>query len=257
MNILKILCLFVFLGVVKFTSAQSPTAFMNNGGRTKLLAGGESGFNPWIGAQLVHNFQGTDEFADNIIVAGKMVYEIKNESEKFKLPVFTNLSDLKSELLNDGEKLENAVTDIVNGDQGLNVGVYPYFILDDYGDDFYCVIHGSASWKLNGFQLDTATTEYLNIGRLSVGIEIGYGILNQATGDKPVTLSFTPVYSTFNSDDYESIFQEKKSSIMSYELTGIVPISNTGIGVMLQQVFNPEGENAFMAGLILTAKNNN
>ena len=251
---LTILVIFIS---ANFSFGQTPSSVMSNGGKFKQEAEGASGFNPWLGAQLVHNFEGTGDFTDNLVITGRLLYELNTSSQKFKIPVMGNISDLKSELLTDKEKLDNALSEIVIGDQGLNIGIYPYYVVDDYADDdFYFIIHGSAGWKLNGFQVDTTTTNYLNTGRFSAGIEIGYGLLNEATGDKPITLSLTPVYSIFDKAQYNEVFGEEKGSLFSFEITGIIPISKTGIGIMLQSVISPDTDNTFRAGIILTGKSN-
>ncbi len=243
------------LFITTFSFGQTATSFMNTGGKLSKASEGASGFNPWLGAQLIHNFEGTGDFADNIVITGRLLYELRTSSKKFKVPIMGNISDLKSELLNDAEKLENALTNIVVGDDGLNVGVYPYFIINDYaGDDFYLLAHGSASWKMNGFQIDTTQTNYLNAGRFSAGLEMGYGLFDRTSGDRPITLSVTPVFSIIDKEKYKEVFGEEKGSFFSLEITGIIPISKTGIGLMIQSVISGDTNNVFRVGIILSGQ---
>lgn len=253
---MKLLITFIAsLFITTLSFGQTVTSFMNNGGKLNKAAEGASGFNPWLGAQLVHSFEGTGDFADNIVITGRLLYELKTSSKKFKVPVMGNISDLKSELLNDAKKLESALTNIVIGDDGLNVGIYPYFIINDYaGDDFYLLAHGSASLKMNGFQIDSTQTNYLNTGRFSAGLEMGYGLFDKKSGDRPITLSVTPVFSFFDKEEYNDVFGEERNSIVSLEFTGIIPISKTGIGLMIQSVVSGNTNNVFRAGIILSGQ---
>ncbi len=246
----------LFYLFISIAVGQTPSSIMSSGGKFKPAAAGPSAFNPWLGAQLIQNFEGTGDFVDNLVITGRVLYEPKtNTSRKLKFPIMGNISDIKSEILGDSIKLNSAVNEIIFGDEGLNVGVYPYYILNEYADDdFYCVVHASAGWKLNGFQLDSNTTNYLNIGRVSAGMEIGYGMLDKITGDKPITLSITPVLSFFDKTEYNKIFDKELGNITSLEVTVILPISNTGIGVMLEKVFSANVESLFRAGIIFTGK---
>ena len=254
---IKLSFIFIFFAGTILMS-QTPTSFMNNGGKFNNKAEGASAFNPWVGAQLLNNFEGTGDFVDNLIVSARVLYEVKTNSTSFKIPVMGNISELKSDLLTDTEKTKEAINKIILGDQGLNFGIYPYYILNDYDDDdFYLIAHGSLGYKLNGFQLDSTTTEYLNSGRISAGLEVGYGLLNEVTGDKPITLSLTPVITFFDKEQYQTIFEENLGSIFSFEITGIIPISSTGVGIMIEKVFANEGNNPIRVGVIFTPSNKN
>lgn len=250
--------IFIFLTFISccFMQAQTPVSILSNSGNLERKAAGVAAYNPWLGAQLVHNFAGTGDFGDNLVITGRILHELNTNDIDFKIPIMGNISSLKSDLLESPEMLGSTISNIVIGDQGLNLGLYPYYVIDDYNDDsFYFVVHGSVGWKLNGFQDDsTETTNYLNTGRFSAGIEIGYGIFDEVTGDRPITLSLTPVLSIFNKEQYGEIFEQPESSIFSFEVTGVVPISKTGIGVLFQQVVSSKIDNVFRVGIVFTGQ---
>lgn len=218
-------------------------------------AAGPAGFNPWLGAQLLLNIDGTRDISDNLIVSGRLLYQIKTTSKKFKIPIMGNISDLTSDLENKKEdEIKQSVNEISMSDKGLNIGLYPYYILVPYDRDFYLLVHGSGNWKLNRFKLTDSTSNNLNILRFTAGFEMGYGILDNITGDKPITLSITPSLSIFNKVKYNDIFGSNKSMIWGLELTGIIPISKTGIAVVLDGIISKGTDAAFRAGIIFSGK---
>jgi len=247
-------CLITFSA---FSQTASSVLSMSRTNTLKLQesAAGSSGFNPWLGAQLLLNVAGTGDVSDNLIVSGRLLYQLKTTSKKFKIPIMGNISNLTSDLENKkADEIEQSVNEIVMSDKGLNIGLYPYYILVPYDRDFYLLAHGSLNWKLNGFKLTDSTSNYLNIGRFSAGFEIGYGTLDNITGDKPLTISITPTLSLFDKTKYKEIFGIDKSMVLGLELTGIIPISKTGIAVVLDGIFSKGTDAAFRVGFILSGK---
>src|SRR5687767_4785061 len=82
-------------------NAQTPFATQNVGSSSaerSLTLSGPSAGSPWIGGQIAYKFGGSSEFADNLLVAARLLYDIDVGSEKFHLPVMGNISDLTTDV---------------------------------------------------------------------------------------------------------------------------------------------------------------
>ena len=258
----KIITLCLILSITHFVNGQSGFSILNTGRRSNI-AGGLPANNPWVGAQVGYLFGDSKEFADNLLVSGRILYEIdlnSPDTSGFHLPVVGNLSNIiKSKVgFVEGEgkdKLDSEVKEIMTSNQGLHIGLYPYYIIRR-NETFSLIAHGVAGLKLNGIQ-DTVNNKvtYLNQGRFSAGLEIGIG---RSNAEKiPLTLSITPTITIFDKSEYKSVFGVEKSTINTLELTCVVPLKK-GIGVMFEDIFplSKGVRNVFRVGLIFTAETN-
>ena len=257
MKNLTTLCL--ILSIAHFVNGQTAFSVLNSGSRSNV-AGGLAANNPWVGAQVGYLFGDSKEFADNLLVSGRILYEIDLNSDKFKLPVVGNISNIiKSKVgFEAGEskdKLDSEVKGLMTSNQGLHVGLYPYYLIKK-SETFSLIAHGVAGWKLNGLQ-DTVNNKvtYLNQGRFSAGVEFGIG---RSNAEKiPLTISITPTFTIFDKNEYKGVFGVEKSTISTLELTCVVPLKK-GIGVMFEDIvpLSKGMSNVFRVGLIFTAETN-
>lgn len=257
MKSLVTICL--ILSTAQFSNGQTAFSVINSGSRSNV-AGGLAAKNPWVGAQVGYLFGDSEEFADNLLVSGRILYDIDLNSEKFELPVVGNISSIiKSKVgfeEGDGkEKLDSEVKELMTSNQGLHIGLYPYYRIKT-GETFSLIAHGVAGWKLNGLQ-DTVNNKvtYLNQGRFSAGLEFGIG---RSTADKiPLTISITPTVAIFDKNEYREVFGVAKSYTGTLELTCVVPLKK-GIGVMFEDIvpLSKGVSNVFRVGIIFTAETN-
>ena len=213
-----------------------------------------SAANSWIGAQLGYKFgDNSKELGDNLLVSASVIYEIPLDNRKFVLPVISNFSHLVASPVEGSseEKSEDKLRELMLASGGIRAGVYPYRkLMNNRWRDFTLILHGEASWKLNGFAREDADeVDYLNQLRLAGGVEIAVGRDEHA--HKPLTLSVTPVHARFASTEYAKIFNESKGHINSLEVVAVLPVSGR-TGVLFEYVTG--GVSSFRAGLIVAAK---
>jgi hypothetical protein len=247
---MKKLTVIFFIFCFSQASAQTPNILMNNKGRTNKAI---SARNPWLGGQVGYKFGGSGEFADNLIASARLMYDIDLGFKRFQLPIMGNFSQLRdnlSEKLSVDDKNEARIQDIITSTQGLNLGLYPYFVVSEK-QYFAFLIHGAAAYKINSFKDESANAVYLQQGRFSLGIEANIGKYNTEQGRYPWTISIAPALTVFSSEDYRSIFGADKSSLTSLEITSVIPIGK-GIGFLLESVISKES--AFRTGLLFSSE---
>jgi hypothetical protein len=232
-------------------------------------AGGLAANNPWLGSQVAYRFGGGDEFSDNLLVSARLLYEINLGSSKFALPVMGNVSPITQGLRDglDEDALKQKAAELLQSSQGITVGLFPYYVMEH--DRLLLTFHSVAAWRLNAFG-DTATAGegeaetgageepvYLHQGRFALGAEVLIG--KRDDGSAPLTVSVSPTLAVFSADQFQRAFGERKSSLFSLELTGIVPIGK-GVGVLFEGIIGSEigseSRNAFRVGLLLTSEMN-
>ncbi len=210
--------------------------------------------NSWMGAQLGYKFgANSKDLGDNLLVSASAIYDIPLKDRKFHLPVISNFAHLVSSPTaetKEGES-DDKLKELMLASSGIRAGLYPYReIAGLKKDDFEVVIHGEASWKLNGFkQEDSEDINYLNQLRLGGGVEFAIG--DQRNGGKPLTVSITAVQTRFDRKEYEKAFKEAKSSLKALEVVAVLPIA-ARTGVLFEYVRG--SVNTFRAGIILAAE---
>ena len=254
-KLLSTVCL--LLAVAGSAAAQTPHALTGSPGGTdssQVQIMGASAANSWIGAQLGYKFgDNSKELGDNLLVSASVIYEIPLDNRNFVLPVISNFSHLVASPAEGSpqEKSDDKLRELMLASGGIRAGIYPYRILKtSTGGDFALILHGEASWKLNGFKREDAdAVDYLNQLRLAGGVEISIG--RDDDDHKPLTVSVTPVHVRFASAEYAKIFNESKEHINSLEVVAVLPVSGR-TGVLFEYVTG--GVSSFRAGLILAAK---
>ena len=217
---------------------------------------GASAANSWMGAQLGYKFgSNSDELGDNLLVSASVIYKVPlKDTRKWVLPVISNFSNLVSSSGAEtaAEESEDKLKELMLASSGIRAGVHPYRVLtgDDKESDLRLVVHGEASWKFNGVKQDEGEEiNYLNQLRLAAGLELSIG--TGAGDSKPLTISVTPVHARFNADEYEKIFDDRKSSLTNLEVVAVVPISARS-GVLFEYVAGDV--RSFRAGVIVAGE---
>lgn len=233
--------------------AQTPSSFQNSGVR-RAGAGGLAANSPWLGAQVGYKFGSSSDFADNLLVSGRYLHEIPfKNAGNFHLPVMGNISALKNDITDveqDVDTIKAKVEQLLLSPQGVNVGLFPYYVISD-SENLMVTLHSVISWKLNGFKNNENVTQYLNQGRFAVGLEAQLGATDNAR--HRLVISVAPTISVFNENDYEKIFNESRSSIVSLEVTGVVPLGG-GVGILAEGIIAEDEFSTFRVGLVLSAE---
>lgn len=212
-----------------------------------------SAANAWLGAQLGYKFgQNSEDLGDNLLVAASVIYEIPLKDRGFHLPVISNFADIVSAAGGGTaeEEAENKLKELLFASSGVRAGLYPYWEVPTKASDLKLVLHGEGSWKINGFKEDGSdAVNYLNQVRLGGGIELAIG---EPSGNaKPLTVSLTPVWTRFNREEYDKVFDDGKSSLTSLEIVGVLPLSGR-TGLLFEFV---RGDvNSFRAGVVIAAE---
>lgn len=235
--------------------AQTPYGLTNV--TTDAGAGGAAANNPWLGAQIAYNFGGTDSFSENFLVTARFLYDPLGSNKDdtgdqrgWHAPVMGNIGDIASHVAG-GEDSEGAITEkaqaLLSSAQGINVGLYPYYVLAR-SNVVRLTAHGAIGWKLNSLRDPDNGTVMFNEGRGSAGLELALGNLNEE-GRLPITLSVAPVVTFFSAAKYEEVFGERRGSLWSAEITGILPVGS-GMGVLFQSVLAGNTRSSFSSGLV-------
>jgi hypothetical protein len=250
----------LLFAVPSMISAQTPFATRNVGHGAKPGAAGIAANNPWLGAQVSYRFGESDAFADNLLVSGRLLYDIlPGDTTRFHLPVMGNVGPL-IQVATDPESDEKAVRDqadqLLLGAQGVTVGLYPYIEIRK-SDRFLLTFHSVVAWRLNALhELGSPSTSdpelvYLLQGRFATGVELVIG--SRADGRRSFTLSVTPTLAVFGKDAYRRAFGEEKWRLPSLEATAILPLG-AGVGVLFEGIDGEGSSNAFRMGLLVAAQ---
>jgi hypothetical protein len=159
-------------------------------------------------------------------VNGSLLYTVYS-TERFGLPVWGNIS------LADG-------AGIYNPDEGVTVGVYPWYELNKE-EAFTLIAHGGVGYRRYTAEdgLDKYNTTEIKIhGGLEVAMSPGGGL--------PVTLSVAPVYRMQVGDLPDGT---------TLEITGILPIGN-GLGLLAEGDFPFDGDvgSQFRMGVVINGR---
>lgn len=233
-----------------------------------FVAFGQSANSFWAGATLAYNLE--SEGSDNIIGAGQVTLEAVRRFQNnpfFDLLIVGNLAKVTSSV---GEDSSDDITEIIQSNQGLYVGISPIWVLnkkgieneserrsnldpmsDDFNNEDYDIfrLFLNGGYKLNGFQdvgVDKATIN-LSQFRLTTGIE--YEGLHVTSGS-PIHISTEFIFTTFSEEKYNAVFAEEKSNIFAWESTAIIPIGKE-IGVMGKYTLSNLSDNVFQVGIVL------
>lgn len=177
--------------------------------------------NPWVGAKLSMPLQDVDgNLGKNTLFSARILYWLDSlgGSGRYGIPV-ASVVGLNS-------------SDPLNPESGVNLGVYPYYLLKEGGTDV--ILHGGAGYKL----LPTDTTS-LNQFKFLAGLEF---ILGESL---PASLGASVGYLS-GKDSFSTAYGE---------LTGILPLGGgTGLFAEYQHFFKKDISGALRVGLIVSDK---
>jgi hypothetical protein len=153
--------------------------------------------NPYVGAvKLAYNLDDNQSLEDNVIFSGALqLTPIKGD--RYAVPIVGAIGLGSSDLLNPAS--------------GLNIGVYPYYILSE-NEDITLILHGGVNYKVLVEDTDADLDPPQQIKAL-IGIEAVFG----QAGKLPFTLSVNPayLYNTNGSMDDTAVL----------EVSGVVPFA--------------------------------
>ena len=204
--------------------------------------------NVWAtSAQIYYSILGEGEFIDNFGASAKALLEVLGkETPSYGLYVMGNLSRLTTST--DNEDIKPKLIELQKSSQGINVGLYPHFVIGDPNDKSM-IFYGSVAYKVNALEDDQNSIFYFNQLRLTLGIEVSG--LKGFKSKLPVTLSFEPTYTFFKKDLYMSVFGEDKSNVFGINAVFILPVGNS-IGLMGDYLYSKDTEHSLSLGLLLT-----
>lgn len=221
--------LFLVLAFVLFSmglQAQSAFAIQNShkdGFSTQQI----SLANPWLGAKLSYNLNEDRPLDDNFLFNAKVLYTPVS-GERYAFPIVANAG------IGSG--------DIFNPDAGVNVGIYPYYILNN-AQNFKVVLHGGLGYKVitDSVAVDQEAPQQI---RLMGGLEFAF---YSKTGGSPTTFSVTPAY-LFNT-------LEDMDNVGVLEMDFVLPIAN-GLGLMAsgQVPLNKQFDGTLRFGVIVNGQ---
>jgi len=195
---MKTLILILFTAIL--TRAQSsfyimkPVFIQEPEGEVKVS--GVSLKNTWIGSKLSYEFQGDGLLKQNFLFSAKILYT-PIHGDRYAIPIVSGLGvNSPSPFSPDG---------------GINIGVYPYYVVKD-ATNSVLVLHGGLGYKMIPKEMpEDALRTFV---RASIGMEV---LMYQNGFKAPLSLSITPLY----------------MDGMGLEITGILPIS-AGIGILAE-----------------------
>lgn len=205
-------------------TAQTPYYIMKpvylDNGTNQVRVSGVSIKNTWLGSKLTLALNDDGLLRDNFVFSAKVLYT-PIFGEKYAIPVVTSTA------LNS--------TNLFNAESGVNIGVYPYYVLKESAKQI-TVLHGGIGYKVVPKTDDILVQEQV---KLMVGAEL---MFYQEGFAAPTSISLSPIYwHNFNSDDYLGI-----------ELTGILPIG-VDMGVLAEYWNTFNGIDGFRIGLIVNS----
>lgn len=234
--------------------AQSVSSFYESNGVFSESNRGLASNSVWFGATPLINFHTSTNPQFEIHTAGQIVYTI-SDSGKITWPVRANLSKITSNINLDEldeDAIKAKVLELASSSDGATVGVYPYRSVLDKTGRFSVTLHGTAAWKLNAFKMnEEEEAQFLNQWRFSIGADFGFGDIEAGEKHRAI-VSIAPVISFVDENDYEAIFGERKSNLLSLETVIILPIADR-IGFSINHILAEEPANALRIGLILAA----
>lgn len=207
----------------------------------------------WFGSQATYQISSNPEFADNFTPMAKGFYEIttfKIGKKDLVLPSVFNLGMMRSvssDFETKKEEISANLQDIANSSQGINIGLNPYYKIIEKENGFTITLHSLLSGKINSFTSDSIDVKYLLQGRFSLGADLTIG------EEYPLTFSFSPVYSIFDSKIFNELFDEGKSELFSFETSIIIPIGS-GVGGVVDLNFGKDIDFAWGFGVVFAVR---
>lgn len=193
----------------------------NNLSEVVVTAAGGSPKSYWLGATLAYNIDGAE--VDNIVGSAKVgINLVDGEYLGAEWGIVGNFANFIS--VQDKEKAARDLLKVAQSSQGLSIGIAATWEILPTVNDFNFRSYFTSGYRLNAFQkvgkdtISVGLSQFRNV----VGVEFeGFRFKN---GGK-LHFSCEGSLTAFSQDKYELIFEKKKSSLSSLELTAILPIA--------------------------------
>lgn len=213
--------------------------------------------NPWtVGGEIGYKFAGADDFADHLLVSGKIINEITlnaRASRGWRLPVIANIASLAADIAQGKEtdSIKAASQALLSTGQGMHAGVYPFRVYHR-GSNLQGTVFFTALAKANRFAAQDTAKDPITLvqGRFSAGTEFAVG----SSGVQPLTLSLAVTGAVFSKDAYKSAFGTSRSGFFGFEATAILPLQQ-GMGFIAEAVTAQHTKPAVRIGLVVIPKN--
>ena len=202
----------------------------------------------WIGATLAYNIEGGDA-ADNVVGAARVKLGFVKEFEdtRFNLFVIGNLAKITSATSEDATK---NITDLIQSNQGLSVGISPIYRLSPKDADNKIRGYSTINYKVNGFKDIGVDKESINLSQFrgTLGLEFeGFKLENGGF----FNLSAEYIFSAVDGTSYEQVFGKKVNNFSTVELSLIVPLP--GIFAFMSIVdYSTGSKPIYQLGLIIS-----
>jgi hypothetical protein len=186
-------------------------------------------------------------FADIFRASALGLLEVFEISKEFNIYFMGNISNVVDNT--EATDLEAKIKEIQQNSQGINLAFYPHYYKEFNSKVLQTLtIYFPLGWKLNALKDQNDTYQYLHQFNGMIGIE--FGLLQGKFSKKFMTISFEGKLSKFSKKKYESIFGEQKSSMISFEITGLVPILN-GCGILANYSNSKQTDSTFSLGIVI------
>lgn len=197
--------------------AQTPYSIFNSANESGVGIQQSSAKNLWLGSKLVYSVDENNPISDNFLLTGKVLYT-PISSEKYGIPIIVTASPSGG--------------DILNPESGINMGVYPYYILSS-NSSMTLLAHGGIGYK--SLQQEAEALQQI---RALIGLEAAFA---GKAGGPPVTLSITPVYTNTSGALGNKTF---------LEATAVIPVSKS-LGALVDWQSGSALSSGFRIGIIV------
>lgn len=179
----------------------------------------------WLGATIGYNIDGAD--VDNVVGSAKIgINPVKRQYLRADWGIVGNFANFIS--AQDKDKMDKNLTKLAQGAQGLSIAVAATWELLPRANDLNVRFYFTSGYRFNAYQ--KVGKDSINVGisqfRNTAGLEMEG--LEFKNGGK-LHFSAEAGLSVFSEKKYELVFSGKKSSLLNFEATVILPIaSNIG-----------------------------
>jgi len=211
-----------------------------------------SSSNEWIGASIAYNIGEESNDANNFIGSTKVKLNTALLSDKYKhfdLNIIGNIGNF----INSGDTINTSgLTAIAQSTQGISVGIEPLVTLKNTKDgNFTWRAWTTFNYKFNSYKKNVSDEDIENVplhqGRFTIGTEIDF---IKFEGKRRMHMGIEGAYTVFNASDYETIFLENKSNLLSASISFIMPLTGR-FGLSISETFTEGKKPIFTAGFII------
>jgi hypothetical protein len=186
---------------------------------------------------------------------------------RFHLPIISNFGGQIGPDLSK-EAVDEKVKKLLSSATGVTAGLFPYYEVGK-NNNFMFTLHGLLAWRYNSFKAEPtaaasagtdtnagdAAAEVVPLHQVKAGMGFEIVIGDRSDGKGAMTVGVTPVITMFTDPDaYERAFGERRSSLGAAEVVAIVPLSEKGVGLVVELVAAGGGKSAVRGGLAFVGK---